>query len=155
MFASVRTHLVCRLSALLAAFALSGALPLVEAHAGEHAHACRCHHAPGEECTCAGCRRAAAKARRAELDALPPCHRAAAEAALAQDERVPPGAVDFVKGCCGGPEGDPAVTGAPDPFVPPSAPGPRPPAPAEPIEAASATPRDLVRAPPTPPPRLA
>jgi hypothetical protein len=154
MLASLRSLLAARASACLAAIALSGVLPLVAAHAGERAHACRCHHAPGEECTCAGCRRAAAKARRAELDSLPPCHRAAAEAALAQDERTPPPDSGAMKGCCGL-DGDPAVRGTHDPFVPPAAGAPIPGAPATALAPASAAPRDLERAPPIPPPRAA
>jgi hypothetical protein len=156
MLAICRALSLGRLAAAVVALALSGVVPAVEAYAeGEHAHRCQCRHGAGERCSCSACRRAAARARRAELDALPPCHRAAAEEALAREEREGPEGVDVMAGCCGGSEEGGALPGAPDPFVPPAPIPFRPEIRAEPVPSGGSAPRDVVRAPPTPPPRPA
>jgi hypothetical protein len=142
-------------AALALAVVLSGGLPLVEAAVADGEHHCQCHHRAGETCSCWRCSRAAAKARRASLDDLPPCHRAAALAALEREERQPPAGDPVVQGCCGAPERFAAAVTA-DPFVPPILGdlGPAAPVRARPVRPASEA-RDVPRAPPTPPPRLA
>jgi hypothetical protein len=144
---------VARCGALLVAVALSGALPHLEGLAGDRAHACACHHPPGEVCSCAGCRRAAEKQRRDHLASLPPCHRAAA---LAVATRAAPPGVAVVTGCCHAPAPDPLVLEIFAPYLPPGAEviAPAGRATRAPCTALLA-PRDVVRAPPTPPPRLA
>jgi len=96
-----------RVVALFVALALSGAMPQMGAVAHEREHRCTCHHAPGEVCSCPGCRRAAADVRMAQLADLPPCHRAAAIAAMEREEREerePPPGTAVIEGCCDSPE---------------------------------------------------
>jgi hypothetical protein len=154
MLGICRSLRVSRLSALLVAFALTGALPLLEAHAHEREHVCRCRHGPGERCSCPTCRRAVAKARRAELESLPPCHRAAAEAALSREERDG-GGVDVIGGCCGDPGTRGEVLASPGPFAAPDPVLLSPPAGAGRPSDPGGSAREVVRAPPRPPPRPA
>ena len=154
MLAVVRSLAVARLSALLVACALSGALPLVEPPGQEAApHRCQCHHGPGEVCLCARCHRGAAGPSQAELDALPPCHRAAAEAARARVERA--GEQPMLTGCCSTPGPRQTSLAGAEPCLLPPPVQLLPRTPAGRVAAPPARTTGLLRAPPTPPPRVA
>jgi hypothetical protein len=154
MLSGWRARGVCRFATVLVVCALSGAPSLVEGHLGESGHRCHCHHGPGEVCTCGACARAAAKARRADVEKLPPCHRAAALAALEREQRGPPRTATMT-GCCGAPEGLKSGLVTRDPCLPPTAPvQPAPGRDGQPVEA-SASAREVPLVPATPPPRVA
>jgi hypothetical protein len=91
------------LIALVLALSASGAGGAVLDGLRPHVHhQCRCHHGPGEDCSCGYCRRALAAA--ADDPRLPPCHRAAAKARLARAAK--PATHPCIKGSCGSEDGD-------------------------------------------------
>jgi hypothetical protein len=153
----IRMLAVSRLGGALVAFALLAPfLPAgtVEEHAG---HRCTCRHGPERACTCGTCRRAAARARLAEAEKLPPCHRAAALAAAAREspkseDRALPG--PCLTGTCGAPEQHRAVIAGVEPFTLPRPEALEAPRLAGPVPAAAEVARrDLPRSPPRQPPR--
>jgi hypothetical protein len=145
-----------RFGALVVALSLSGALPQMGAVAREREHRCSCHHAPGEVCSCPGCRRAAADARRARLAEVPPCHREAALAALASEEREPPAGAAVVTGCCDTPERQWMALQDSSPYLRPGAVVLKPvTADGLPPPTRLLAPREVPREIPTPPPRVA
>ena len=101
MLSRARTPFVGRLAAALVAFAMTGALQPVLAHAeAARAHTCRCaSHAPGVDCTCPRCH----GARSPKVAREPPCHRASPRLAVG-DERRDENGSSCLSATCGFPE---------------------------------------------------
>jgi hypothetical protein len=150
MLPSVRTSPLGRLAAALVALGLTGTPTLAARPQGEHGCQCRAH--GHHECECLQCRRMAALARRAAAERAPPCHQKAAAAEAERSPQGPPG--PCIAGSCGTPEDRAATNLRPDSFTLPR------------VRALSilpllgvgpdrpvGAPRDLPRAPETPPPR--
>lgn len=154
----LRVSSVGRLAAAVIALSLSGAPRAVSALAPEAEHRCQCAaHGEKHRCACKICNERARRARRGELDQVPPCHRAMVAQQLAhEEERERQDAADpCLMPDCGG--RDPAAPPRPslDAFTVPCPAELAWPGRWEPLTPARAWGPDTPATPELPPPRLA